>query len=65
MRTRWLLVMVPAVLLAGVVALPAPAADDPPTRKELAASQHNLKQIGLAFHSYHDDRLVMPTDITD
>ena len=66
MRTRWLLVMVPAVLLAGVVALPAPAADDPPTRKELAASQHNLKRIALGVIDFCDaNRSRLPTDIAD
>ena len=53
-------------LSGGVFALPAPAADDPPTRKELAASQNNLKQIGIAFHNYasaNDDKF--PDDITD
>ena len=48
MRTPWF----GSAVLAGVFALPAPAADDPPTQKEFAASQNNLKQIGIAFHGY-------------
>ena len=66
MLTSWLRLVVPAALLAGMCAVPAGAADDPPTRKELAASQNNLKQIGLAFHYYcsaNDDKWA--DDITD
>ena len=66
MRTSWFGSLVPAVLLAGVFALPAPAADDPPTRKELAASQNNLKQIAIAFRAnadVHDGKWA--DDITD
>ena len=66
MRTSWLRLVVPTALLAAVCAVPAGAADDPPTRKELAASQNNLKQIGLAFHNFggaNEDKWA--DDITD
>ena len=57
--------LIPALLLAGFVALPAPAADGP-TKKELTTAANNLKQIGLAIFNYgsaNDD--VFPDDVTD
>ncbi len=66
MLTSWLRLVVPAALLAGMCAVPAGAADEPPTRKELATSKKNLKQIGLAIHNFcgaNDDKF--PDDITD
>jgi hypothetical protein len=63
MRTSRLLI--PVALLGGVLALPSPAAD-PPTRKELQASQNNLKQIVLASINYADTyNGTMATNITD
>jgi prepilin-type processing-associated H-X9-DG protein len=45
------------------------ADDDPIERVKLARdrvkSQNNLKQIAIAFHSYHDANNAMPRDITD
>ncbi len=63
MRTSWLRLVLPAVLLAGVFAIPAVAADEPPTRKELLTSQNNMKQIGIAHHAYYDVHRKMGGDI--
>jgi hypothetical protein len=52
-------------LLSVVFAMPSPAADEP-TKKEFELAKENLKQIGIAFHSYldeHDNRWA--DDITD
>jgi hypothetical protein len=49
--------------LACVVAVPATAADEPPTRKELLTSQNNLKQIAIAFHSSFDANNAFPSNI--
>jgi len=54
-----------AVLVAVNLAVPAAGGDDPPTRKELLTSVNNLKQIGLAFHNFHDAIGGFPGDITD
>jgi hypothetical protein len=65
MRTSWLL-RIPVLLLAGICALPAPAADDLPTAKQRLTSQNNLKQIVLAIINCSDtNNGSMPTDITD
>jgi hypothetical protein len=57
-------------LIAAVLAIPASLvaarADDPPiTKKDLLTSTNNLKQIALAFHSYHDATNGLPGNITD
>lgn len=52
MHAKWLW-LTPVLLLSGLFALPTPAADEP-TKKELATSANNLKQIGIAFHGYGD-----------
>ena len=52
MRTSWLRSAVPAALLGSVFALPAPAAVDPPTQEEFAASQKKLEQIVVGFFNY-------------
>ncbi len=57
-------------LIAALVAIPpnlmAAGADDPPvTKKDLATSTSNLKQIAIAFHAFHDTTAGLPADITD
>jgi hypothetical protein len=65
MRAKLLSVTVPVLLLGYVLALPAPAADEP-TKKELQTAQKNLKQIGIAFHNYADaNNDKWADDITD
>ncbi len=51
-----------AALLAGLVAAPAASAD-PPTKRELAASANNLKQMALAFHAHNDAFNVLPNNV--
>lgn len=52
--------------LAALVALPVGATDEPPSWKEVGASQNNIKQIALATMA-HSDTFdgKMPTDISD
>jgi hypothetical protein len=65
MRAKRLRLTVPALLLGGFLALPAPAADEP-TQRELAKAQNNLKQIGIAFHNHLDaNEEKFADDLTD
>lgn len=54
-------------LLGCVVAIPAIQAQDAPaiTKKDLTTSANNLKQIALAFHSFHSANNAIPGDILD
>jgi hypothetical protein len=46
------------------VALAARGADSPAApRIDIGLSQHNLKRIGIAFHSFHDANLSLPIDL--
>ncbi len=62
MLTKWLLRLLPVVLLAGMAALPATAAHEP-TKKELTTSVTNLKQIAIACHEYFDTTNRLPGNI--
>jgi hypothetical protein len=54
-------------LAAGLVSVPVRGGEDPPPieRRQLTASQNNLKQIGLAFHNHNDTFNRLPGDIMD
>jgi prepilin-type processing-associated H-X9-DG protein len=65
MRASLLRPAVVGVFAGVLLSLPAPAADEP-TKEELATSQNNLKEIGIAFHGYaahHDEKWA--EDLTD
>lgn len=56
-----------AVLAAGLSAVAAPAADDPPapvSRADALKGQNNLKQIGLALFNSADAMQRFPSDVT-
>jgi hypothetical protein len=57
--------LVPAVAVLALGFAPAGASDEPPSNKEILTSQNNLKQIGIAHHSYHDSTGIMVQDIVD
>lgn len=66
MRATLTRIVLPAALAAGLLAAPsAPAQVNAITQKDVTASQNNLKQIGLAFHNFHDVMEHLPGDITD
>ena len=60
-------IIVPAALAAVLVSFPVLGGEDPPPidRRQLATSQNNLKQLGLAFHINHDAYSRFPGDIKD
>jgi hypothetical protein len=67
MRTNVYILLSSALFIAGLTALQAISADDPPpiTKKDLKTATNNLKQIALAFHNYHDAFNYLPGDILD
>jgi hypothetical protein len=61
---RRLLMAAAAVLIAGLSMNPASGRDDPRApRIDFGLSRHNLKQIGIAFHNFHDAHLSFPIDL--
>jgi hypothetical protein len=67
MRKNWLHAAV-AAAIAAVVALPAIRAEEkpaPPTREEYRNATNALKQMGLAFHNYHDANNALPGNVPD
>ena len=53
-----------AVLVAGLVSPPARGKDSKDfLRIDIALSQRNLKQIGIAFHNFHNATLSMPANL--
>jgi hypothetical protein len=67
MRKNVFHVVMVALLVGGVYALPSTRADDAPaiTKKDLRTSDNNLKQIALAFHNYFSANNKLPGDILD
>ncbi len=51
---RWINVLVPAGVIVTVLALLVPAIQDARNAARRTQSRNNLKQVGLAFHNYHD-----------
>ncbi len=51
---RWMNVLVPAGVIVAVLALLVPAIQDARNAARRTQSRNNLKQVGLAFHNYHD-----------
>ncbi len=56
---------VPAVAVLALGFVPAGASDEPPSNKEILTSLNNLKQIGIAHHSYHDVNGFMAQDVVN
>src|SRR5262245_4741316 len=63
MRTIRRLLVFAAVLVLGLHERPAYGEDSQAPRIDLGLSQHNLKRIGIAFHSFHDANLSFPIDL--
>ncbi len=53
------------LLLAATTALGATRADNPPTKADYKNATDTLKQIGVAFHNYHDANNRFPGNIAD
>lgn len=51
---RWMNVLMPAAVIVTVLALLVPAIQDARNAARRTQSRNNLKQVGLAFHNYHD-----------
>jgi len=48
-------------LLGGLLALPAPGADEKADPKQLKVAETNLKDIGIAHHAFYDTDENCPT----
>ncbi|MBM3979035.1 MAG: DUF1559 domain-containing protein [Planctomycetes bacterium] len=68
MRAKWLVVVVPVLLVGALGAAPLPKDEKPPavTAAHRTASAKNLRQIGIGMHSYADhNKEKWADDITD
>jgi prepilin-type processing-associated H-X9-DG protein len=51
--------------VAGLLAVPAAANDEPPSWKAVTTGQNNIKQIALAFHNFESANAFFPQDVKD